>query len=606
MIKNRWLFIGILSMALVFSMVFMACPASTTEEEPDVLSTTVAKPVITAQSGTKRYLTTSTNITALSVTATASDSGVLEYQWYSRAGFGNTGGAPITGETSATYTPSIAGGGTTYYYVVVTNPATAELAKAETASNPIGIIVLTELPDIDATVTITDTQAQYVRGFGGMSNAFGIEGTPGARYIQMQDIETMFGPGGLGFKILRIIIFPNPLDQVISGMVEPQMGNAGTYINVVKKVNEYGGYVLASPWTPPANYKTNDALTAGGHLRTNMYLDYALYLRNFASSMANYGAPIYAISIQNEPSLVVGYHGMEWSESEHRNFLRDHGDRISRNPTAIKGWGGGVEQPYVKVVSGEPHNAGGWYNDAMDLVIGNATAHANLDLAAYHIYGGSGNRNSISRNGTLNRETWMTEYNINSGAGNYAQDSTWDFVWPFTATIHHVIGNNDSSGFVWWYIKRFYGAIGDGSEGTVNGAVMPRGYTLSHYAKYATDTLRVDATTTHPQFSAGNVSLTAFQRKKTADKTTPKELQVMADEDSYSLVIYDQRVSSSGQRTSLRVSLPAGFVASAVTGIISDSSGNRHAPVNVELNPDGDSADVTLPANAIISLKFVK
>jgi len=624
MIKRKLLFTVILSIALVFAMIFTACSDPVPEEEVIPPPPTVAKPVIRDQSGTKRYQSGSSVTTELSVTATVNDTEpvVPTYQWYSRDSFGNTGGTQIVGESGVltldgngigtmTYQASADDVGTTYYYVVVTNPARVDvnpetneekdLAEAATASAPIGVIVIAALPDPEATVTVTATGNQYVRGFGGMSNAFGI-GSP-ARYMQMADIDTMFGPDGMGLTMLRIMIWPYPLDQVISGQIEPQMGNAGTYLNAVRKVNEYGGYVLASPWTAPAEYKTNESLEAGGHLKTERYVDYAQYLRTFASEMAARGAPIYAISLQNEPSLTVTYDGMEWTEAEHRNFLRDRGN-FTRSPTPVAGYGGGTTQPFVKVVSGEAHQIGSWYTAAMDYVIANPAAYANMDIVAYHIYGGIGTLADVTRDGTLNKETWMTEHNINSQSESlYRQDSTWNYVWVVADEIHHIIGINNSSAFVWWYLKRFYGAVGDGSYGTANGAIMPRGYVLSHYAKYATDTVRVNATTNHP--GGSSIALTAFQRKKTADKTTENELQVMADEDSYSIVIYDKRTTASGQ-TSLRVTLPTGFEATKVTGIISDSTGNRHAPVNVILNPDGNSADVSLPTNAIISLKFVK
>jgi len=136
---------------------------------------------------------------------------------------------------------------------------------------------------------------------------------------------------------------------------------------------------------------------------------------------------------------------------------------------------------------------------------------------------------------------------------------------------------------------------------------MPRGYVLSHYAKYATDTVRVSASSTHSAWRDENaesdVQLSAYQRKSV--KTTTVDQQVKTTgEDSYSVVIYDRRTGASGQ-TSLRVNLPAGFTAAKVYGIISDTN-QRHAPLEVVLNPDGNSADFTLPVNAIVSVKFVK
>jgi O-glycosyl hydrolase len=613
MIRKLWLLLGTLGLALLFAMVFTACPPPEEDngEETEIIDPYAAeKPVILEQSASKRYLSGSSfTIAPLSVTVKAvGDGGTLTYQWYSVAASAGEDDELLEGKTTTTFQPPTISAGTEVYYLEITNTKRTideekgidETRTATTVSAPISVIVLSSLPGTDATITVTTTPNQYVRGFGGMSNAFDINPPGVARYMQMQDIITMFGPDGLGLKILRIQIWPYPLDQVTSGQIDPHMGNGSTYLQAVRYVNNNGGYVLASPWTAPAHYKENGSLNAGGHLKTNMYADYANYLRNFAADMAAANAPIYAISIQNEPSLVVGYWGMEWTPTEHRNFLKNNGT-FTRSPTSIAGYGGGKAQDFVKVASAEAHQVGGWYNEAMDAVIADTQAYANMDIAAYHIYGGVGNRAQVTRSGNLNKETWMTEYNINSqNEVGYYQDSSWNFVWVFADTIHQTIALNDSSGFVWWYLKRFYGVIGDGAYGTVNGRVMPRGYVLSHYAKYATDTVRVDATTTH----TGNVSLSAFQRKST--KTTAVEQQVMANEDSYSVVVFDKRTTVSPPTpTTLRINLPAGFVASKVYGIISDPD-KRHDPLEVILNPDGNSADITLPINAIVSVKFVK
>jgi len=593
----------------------------------------VEKPLITAQSGTKRYLVTDT-VKPLSVTVASPDDPQTQttYQWYESEEFVTTGGDEIPSQIAATYQPAGGVAGSTYYYVVATNtkiytPDGADpiVRIARTTSAPMGVVVLTALPTVQATVTVTDQQNQYVRGFGGMSNAFGI-GAP-AKYMQMADIDTMFNPANpnyLGFKILRIIIFPQPLDDVVRGMVEPQMGNSSTYIQAVQAVNRHGGYVLASPWTPPVNYKTNNSLLAGGSLKTDMYASYASYLKKFANDMKAKGAPIYAISIQNEPSLKVSYHGMEWTAAEHRDFLNARGANISRLPSAITGWGAGAQTPYVKVMSGEAHQIGPWYTGAMNALLANSdtarNALAAVDIVGYHIYGGNGTRDEVTMNNrlvTAGKEIWMTERNLNSqNDALYWQDSTWDYVWVGMGDlVYHVIGVNSSNAFVYWYIKRFYAAIGDGSYSTVNGAVLPRGHLLSHYALYATDTVRVNATTTHPAGLAATgesgalgtkgIQLTAYQRKSAGNRTTARDNEVMADEDSYSVVIADNRTTGD-TGTTLRVNIPTGFAAEKVTGIISDSSGKRRAPLDVELNPDGDSADFTLPMNAIVSLKFEK
>jgi len=597
MIKKHLRITGIV---LAFVLVCMACPTENNSGNPDPVTSTVSV-AITAQPTSRNYASGAA-IVPLAVTATATDGATLSYQWYEASTFASTGGTAISGATVSSYQPVVADGAK-FFYVAVTG--TLGGAKNTQISSPARIqIGLDAAPT--AEVTVTETQAQYVQGFGGMSNAFSIGGSTGApaRYMEMRDIDTMFNPDtGLGLTFLRIMIWPYPLSEVIRGEVEPQMNNAATYLNAVRRVNNYGGYVLASPWTAPARFKTNDALTAGGHLRTNMYGEYAQYLRNYASEMASYGAPIYAISIQNEPSLIVSYDGMEWTEEQHRNFLRDHGN-FTRNPTAVRGFGSGKATDYVRVVSGEPHQVGTWWNTAMDLVIADPNANANLDVGAYHIYGGSGSQAAISRNGNFKKDTWMTEYNINSqNETGYWQDSTWDFAWVFAETIHQVIAVNESNAYIWWYLKRFYGIIGDGSYGTANGAVMPRGHVLSHYAKYATDTVMVKASTTHPAGTT-NIRLSAYQRK--SNKVTPVEQRVMANEDSISVVMYDRRTTT-GDNTPLKINLPDGFTAASAFGIISSSDDNtRRAPLLVVLADDGRSAEVSMPINSIISIKFVK
>ncbi len=76
---------------------------------------------------------------AMSVTATGQ--GTLTYQWYSNAISSNSGGTPIAGATSASYTPSSASDGTLYYYCEVTGGC--GLVK----SNISGAIIVTHRPN---------------------------------------------------------------------------------------------------------------------------------------------------------------------------------------------------------------------------------------------------------------------------------------------------------------------------------------------------------------------------------------------------------------------------------------------------------------------------
>lgn len=76
-----------------------------------------SNPEIGTQPASATY-TVGDSPTALSVTASGTS---LTYQWYSNTTATNTGGTIIIGQTSSTYTPSIASNGTFYYYCVVSS-----------------------------------------------------------------------------------------------------------------------------------------------------------------------------------------------------------------------------------------------------------------------------------------------------------------------------------------------------------------------------------------------------------------------------------------------------------------------------------------------------
>jgi len=628
--KKNLFFIGLVCILLAFTFVFTVCDEGTLatdddddEELPAVPTGPQAPLALFTRHPTSANYSVGGTAADLIVAYTTIDNGNefdQSFQWYEAGSFTNSGGTAISGETNLNYTPNVSAAGTKYYYIVITTFLVEEPAEGQeggtpvikgvrnAASNPARISVTTVLADSPPySITVSDTQVQYVRGFGGMSNAFGI-GSP-ARYMQLVDIDKMFNPEtGLGYNILRICLFPYPLEEILRGMHYPGMGNSN-YVNIVKRVNEYGGYVLASPWTPPANFKNPAILTGNSRLAPAMYRAYADYLRDWVKEMNSRGAPIYTVSLQNEPTHTATYDGMLWSEAQHLNFLKDYAQYFHNgggNDTGpVPGYGGGKAQPRVLLMGGEPHQKVDWNNSALD----DATARGNIDIVAYHTYGDlSARYTKAMQHG---KEIWQTEKNINSGEGSYEVDSTWNYVWPVANEINHALVNVDASVYIWWYAKRFYSFIGDGSYETQNNSVLPRGYVMSHYAKYAKDTIRVQTTDTlskdvHVGASTDTgrvIGISAFIRKATPAEGG-EEAKLQEKEDSLSLIIYDRRLEPKTE-SGIRINFPAGFTASTAFGILSDGT-VYHQPIPVVLGPDGTYADVTLPSNAIISVKFVK
>jgi len=63
-----------------------------------------------------------------------------------------------------------------------------------------------------------------------------------------------------------------------------------------------------SVWSPPGWMKTNGQPTRGGNLRKDRYMHYAKYLAEWCLLMKEqYGVPIYAIGVQNEPYFFEPY-----------------------------------------------------------------------------------------------------------------------------------------------------------------------------------------------------------------------------------------------------------------------------------------------------------
>ena len=60
----------------------------------------------------------------------------------------------------------------------------------------------------------------------------------------------------------------------------------------------------------------------GGSLLPSQYTNYANYLNDFAAHITSNGAPLKAISIQNEPDFVpAGYEGCGWTATQLETFL---------------------------------------------------------------------------------------------------------------------------------------------------------------------------------------------------------------------------------------------------------------------------------------------
>jgi O-glycosyl hydrolase len=454
-------------------------------------------------------------------------------------------------------------------------------------------------PNVVITVDV-DTKYQYVRGFGGMEVGWGNFPRTSAR-----DTELLFNPDtGLGLNILRIMIMPSNTDINVTMKALINSDRPDYYENV-KIVNKYGGYVLASPWSPPKEWKTNNDLKGNGKLNTKYYQEYANYLKSFAAHMRDNGAPIYAISIQNEPNFESSYDGCFWSPTDMKNFF----SQVGHFTDGVKGYGGGKEIPSVRTMNGESMNN----PNINDAALGSPESRAVIDIIGRHTYGERLNRYARALDHPTDpKEVWMTEHLLNSEkiASGFPNDSTWNYMWKILNDIDLSIRINEESAFIWWAAKRFYSLMGDGQYNTKDGELLPRGYAMSHYAKFARDTYRVGITAKGKIRDGSNISTGNFNsHADNIDGTTARVTAfVSPDGNTISLVMFTPTyLNGTGgvDMGRIKIQLPADFIIGKAAAM--RTSENNYAKwEDVKIGEDRTSAIVSLPSGQILSVRFTR
>jgi len=585
-----------------------------------------AAPRINTQPKDKLYFTGEA-LTPITVGAESLDRGTLKYQWYSNTSASIKGGTAVTtgtGATTAAFTPAVstASAGVSYYYVEVTNEndTVLETKTAKIVSNPVKVqVAASGSPAANAYFTIdSSTKYQFIRGYGGMDVAWG--NFPRAT---KEDTELMYDPERMGYNMLRIMIKADYVDprETVDMLVR---GDRPEYFENVKIVNKYGGYVEGSPWTPPKDWKSNNSINGGGRLIPAYYKLFANYLRSFSQYMYDKGAPIYCVSISNEPNYVAGYDGCEWTPEEMRDFFIE----VGHFTTGIRGYGGGKETPYVLTVNGESANSPNINIQALS----DPRSKAAIDVLARHIYGErttslwNSNKALITKKDAdgndVIMEVWMTEHNINSAnATGYYNDSTWNYIWRYLNDVDLVIRMNNENAFVWWASKRFYSMVGDGQSGTTDGAPLPRGWALTHYSRYSIDYTRIglELTSGRSSATANGTAVTNIdggysvvnRSKDDMDNNSPRFTAFLSpDGNTISLVLWTPTLTNGTggiDMGTIQFDFPAGFTAQGVSAHRSTSALDIFQPYDgIVLSADRKSAFITLPASQMISVKFTR
>ncbi len=191
---------------------------------------------------------------------------------------------------------------------------------------------------------------QLIQGFGGANIV------PWRPAMTEAEMDKAFGRGKdqLGFSILRI-------------RVPYQESEFALNIPIAKMAIERGAKVIASPWTPPAWMKTNNNIV-GGRLNDTSYNSYATHLKSFVDYMASNDAPLYAVSIQNEPDISVTYESCDWNASQMLKFVKENAPSVG-----------------ASIIAPESYNFNKTISDA---ILNDSVAVKNIHIIGGHLYGG--------------------------------------------------------------------------------------------------------------------------------------------------------------------------------------------------------------------------
>lgn len=321
----------------------------------------------------------------------------------------------------------------------------------------------------------TETTYQTIAGFGGANRMWG------TNFLKPAEFPKAFGTGDsqLGLSIFRIRIPSNPDEW--PAILESALG-----------AQQYGVKIFASPWSPPAALKSNGS-DVGGYLLPENYGAFKDHINSFVQYMSYNGVDIYAVSIQNEPDIQVSYESCDWSAPQMIDFIKNYGDLIT-----------GAKLAAPESFRFDP--------DFTNMLLNDADATDSFDMVAGHIYGSGLGAFPLAEQ--QNKEIWMTEYLMNLGTGNsgapawqtYTSAAKWDETLSMLTTMHDAMTYNWNA-YIWWYLQRYYSFIGDGEQGTTNGAILKRGYAFSQFSRFVRPGyIRVGTQTTN-----SNLKITAYE-----------------------------------------------------------------------------------------------
>ena len=277
---------------------------------------------------------------------------------------------------------------------------------------------------------------QTIRGFGGSSAWI-------SNFTAAQ-ADSLFGNSSsqqIGLSLLRLRIDPGGSAQW------------GTELNNAKLASARGASVFATPWTPPANMKSNNNIVMGS-LNPSSYGDFAKYLESFVTYMANGGVNLYAISLQNEPDANVTYESCVWTPAQIDTWVANNASVLTAK---------------LIIPESESFNPG-YSNPALN----DAKAVNNFAIVGGHLYGVNPSEYKLAED--KGKEVWMTEHSISQTGFGGALSLAME--------VHDSMTVANYNAYVYWWINNW--TSGNYVNGLIDesGNITSNGYAMGQYSKF--------------------------------------------------------------------------------------------------------------------------
>ncbi len=373
-------------------------------------------------------------------------------------------GAAVSGKVTysftgsiATFTPSASLSYSTLYTATITTGTKSKTGIPLQANYKWTFKSMAAPPANTAYVDFSKTE-QVIRGFGGS--------TAWMPALTASQADTLFGTESneLGLSILRVRIDPYTTANWVTELTNGQLASAR------------GATVFATPWTPPANMKSNDNVNNGGSLNASSYADYATYLESYVTYFKKGGVDLYAISMQNEPEENVSYESCVWTPEQMETWVANNSSVITTK----------LMMPESAV-----------FNTAYsDLALDDPKAEPHIAIIGEHLYMAGtapGAPFYYTNAESKGKEVWETEHYLQpSGAQPGIADAL-----AAAMEIHNSLTVGSYNAYLWWWVADWNPGGGETNYRLVDSSYSPNyyGYALAQFSKFVRPgDLRTDVT----------------------------------------------------------------------------------------------------------------